>query len=1215
MVFERGRVGTGSVLALDAVGKQDEFFHNETMADSMWDPTYTQSTNFAITQRIVPLPGSVWIDHEVALEIIPKSAGDMISNIHLKCSLPPLPPGNVYTDQLGRAIIKQVDFMIDGQVIESLNDDWYIVRDQLFLDADEKNAMAKCINGGYSEGTLSLQNNTPRIDMIIPMDFFFCRRHSRYKKHRERLDKPYFPTCALYNQKLYLKIKFQPWSWFSNSVADTRTGSMILNTPLVTYTTVTTTALNSGDSNVSVTDDITFWPEMNGEITIDSEEMTYTNKVGSTLQGLVRPDRVNHSNSAPVTLTSTSGFTFKSNVIVQPVSNCVSGMYIYGIPTLSGGSAFINSIDTANSIVNISYTNIPTSQTFPLAFSYPTVNKTLTFPSFIQANDHYTFTSNSTTGLYPGMKLVGTSVTTGKLYIKGDPVISANNINSFTAAVGSATYTDSNTVVTFTINQSVPYLTTGTSYVIFPNLATGVIQNIAGATLTANVNGLNVVSILTGFNNKITIDSPPIVDNYVTIYYPWQEPQINKFSVHTGIPNYTTSNTVVDFNITSPTVPDLTAGVSSVIFPNIATGIVQTVNGRYLTANINGQNVVSPLTNFIGDVVFNSMDIAFKEDTARIVNINYLTPIDTTTTSNVVVINERPDIKVNMAVTGLPGIVGQAVVTDITDSNYTISYPVQSSTTLDFPLGSGDSNMYINGDVSTWPFYNGSLMIGGSELAIYGSKGSGTNFVNQLTRYQKYQGIQPAGTRVSVSTLIPDANNAATILNAISNTATSITLTSTSNISNWPSTGDVLLGAVEICTYSSKVGQTLTVTRRAGAQAYDAGAKCSLISYTNSILSNLASSITNVATTITLSSNITTWPSSGSVLVGTNEICTYSSKTGQNLTVTRPTYARAYPAGTNVIFQNTYTYSTLVSNLNAKSNSFVVSAPTASVKNWPTANGVVCVDNEVLFYGNRSGNSFTNCNSRTLTWSTIPAGTPVVNMSVWQAPIVIKNLTDFVEAPRVIFEEVQLTDEERQYIKTKPRRLVVNHVVKEPPLYFEQGTNGQITLNIGANFPVTFMCWFIRRSDFESLTRYVDSRYSYGYTTKYINAATPITFFNGVKFNYIDLINSAQISLNGNPILSKLGGGVYFTMKQPFDRSLSIPTKSMYIYSFGLNPKEYNQGGFMDFSPLNSSTTTLTLEFNPAYATELAKAFSLYMFYYGYTVMEIKDGFGRLVFV
>ena len=747
-------------------------------------------------------------------------------------------------------------------------------------------------------------------------------------------------------------------------------------------------------------------------------------------------------------------------------------------------------------------------------------------------------------------------------------------------------------------------------------MGSGTVNLINGMCLTASVSQAS--SLLPKFNGLITLDSPPIVGNYVTVSYPWQEPQLNQVTKNIGqvvSATFTNSNTVVTFNIATivPVIPN----ISYVTFPGSITGnILSVVNKFLLTANISGQNVTTALSGYYGNITIEPamINVSFRDDTIRIANVNYLTPIDTTTTSNVVAIKDRNDLKVNMAVTGLPGIVGQAIVTNITGSNYTITYPVQSSTTLDFPIGSADSNMYINGDVTNWPFYNGSLMIGGSELVIYGSKGSGS-YVNQLTRYQKYQGIQPAGTRVSVSTLIQDANTTATTLYEVSNIATSITLTPGSDISNWPSTGDVRLGSVEVCTYSSKVGQVLTVVRRDGAQNYTAGTNCTLLLYRNSILSNLASSITNVATTITLSSNITTWPSTGSVLVGTNEICSYSSKSGQNLTVTRPTYARAYPAGTNVIFQNTYTYSTLVSNLNAKSNSFVLTAPTASVSNWPTANAVVCIDNEVMFYGNRSGNSFTNCNSRTLTWSTIPAGTPVVNMSVWQAPIVIKNLTDFVEAPRVIFEEIQLTDEERQYIKTKPRRLVVNHVIKEPPLYFEQGTNGQITLNIGANFPVTFMCWFIRRTDFESLTRYVDSRYSYGYTTKYINAATPITFFNGVKFNYIDLINSAQISLNGNPILSKLGGGVYFTMKQPFDRSLSIPTKSMYIYSFGLNPKEYNQGGFMDFSPLNSSTTTLTLEFNPAYATELAKAFSLYMFYYGYTVMEIKDGFGRLVFV
>jgi hypothetical protein len=213
----RGKVGAGSVLALDAIGMQDTFLINKNMDDSQWDPNYTQTSNFAITQRVLELPGNAWIGQEITMEILPKSTGDLISNMHLKCSLPALQSGYIYTDQIGRAVIQQVDFMIDGQVIESLTDDWYIIRDQIILDADEKNGLAYTINGGYAEGTLSKQTNTPQIDMMIPLDLFFCRRHSKNNKNRERLEKPYFPMCAIYNQRVYLKIKFNNWSWFSNA--------------------------------------------------------------------------------------------------------------------------------------------------------------------------------------------------------------------------------------------------------------------------------------------------------------------------------------------------------------------------------------------------------------------------------------------------------------------------------------------------------------------------------------------------------------------------------------------------------------------------------------------------------------------------------------------------------------------------------------------------------------------------------------------------------------------------------------------------------------------------------------------------------------------------------------------------------------------------------------------------------------------------------------
>ena len=44
-----------------------------------------------------------------------------------------------------------------------------------------------------------------------------------------------------------------------------------MNKPLVVYTSTTANSLVTGDTNVYVNDDISFWPNSNGSITIDSE--------------------------------------------------------------------------------------------------------------------------------------------------------------------------------------------------------------------------------------------------------------------------------------------------------------------------------------------------------------------------------------------------------------------------------------------------------------------------------------------------------------------------------------------------------------------------------------------------------------------------------------------------------------------------------------------------------------------------------------------------------------------------------------------------------------------------------------------------------------------------------------------------------------------------------------------------------------------------------
>ena len=892
------------------------------------------------------------------------------------------------------------------------------------------------------------------------------------------------------------------------------------------------------------------------------------------------------------------------------------------------------------------------------------------------------------------MQLNGTDVVGGSLYIQGTPIVASNNINQFFANIVSI----AGSTVSLYINKSVPYLTTGNTYINFPSNAFLTVTNISGSNLTGTITS---GSLTYASNGLVLVDSPPIIGNYVTVNYPWQQPVLSTLTslgpVNLGS-SYVSGNTIVTFG-TNVSLPFLDYVTTNVYFTNSTTSLLLNTPATTITANYNGSNITSVFQGYSGQVSISgvgtsnalnttasfvgttqglgntiigftvtsnllssplsakqvtftgisqvpvitsavqgyvsnisgnytsnitsyagqnitiyktSMPVSFSDNVLKTVPITLSSPIDMTTTSLVVTIKNRKDITTGMTVTGLPCIAGTAYISSVVGDQYTITYPTQNQITVGFPFSATDSNLIVSGDVTFWPDVNGGINVSSENMYFIQKLG---NTLTGVTRSYNKKGYNRVGSNVCVTSLISEgaSNNLVTLTNSITNVQSNVTLTG--NIAGWPSSGIVLIQPTEVCTYSNLSGQTIQLARNLIiSKNYTSGTNV-LLQNTFTLVSTLATAITNTDTTITLSGNISAWPTSGTVILETNEVCTYSGKSGQNITLSRGGYARSHAAFSNVVFQNTYSTSSIVVAMTPASNSFTLSTSNSALYDWPTTNASVIIDNEVVSYGLRLGNVFSNCFNRNITWSTHFVGETVYNMRDWEFPIKIQNLTDFISAPKLLIEEIQLTDEERQYTKTVPRRIVVNHVQKQPPLYFDEGTNGQIAIGIGANFPVTFLCWFIRRGVFESLTQYVDSRYSYGYTTKYISSATPITFFNGVKLNYIDLIQSSQINLSGNPILSNFVNGIYFTMKKPFDHALSIPTKSVYIYSFGMNPKEYNQGGFMDFSPLNASTTTLTLSFLPQYSTELAKAFSLYLFYYGYTILEVKNGFGRLVFV
>lgn len=214
--------------------------------------------------------------------------------------------------------------------------------------------------------------------------------------------------------------------------------------------------------------------------------------------------------------------------------------------------------------------------------------------------------------------------------------------------------------------------------------------------------------------------------------------------------------------------------------------------------------------------------------------------------------------------------------------------------------------------------------------------------------------------------------------------------------------------------------------------------------------------------------------------------------------------------------------------------------------------------------------------------------------------------------PRLITEEIKLVQEERLYYMSKKQRIIVNIAKNDAVTDY---TNGLPTQYFTADFPVVMMVWFIRNKLYQdtATSTYYASRYNFGYSTKYIVSATPLTFFDGSVLNYIDVVQSSDIFINTRNIMGTFSTGPFYQFKEPMDHGLSIPTKSIFMYCFGKSPKEYNQGGYLDFSKLNSQTSKIVMTFKPQYAPDISQNFSISVYYYGYNVLEIADGRAKII--
>jgi hypothetical protein len=209
----------------------------------------------------------------------PKEMGDILQNMYIKCTLPSLAGlenSPQYCNDVGLAMINQIQFSADDAILEIIKTDWNVVYTELYYTNEEKAMFRKMTNVDSINGG----------ELMIPLHFFFSRRHSSSFTGDPRVSenmyfKPGFLTCAAHKHRnLIITITFNPITFFSS-----------VTTPVLTL-----------PSFYLVTDEI---------ILSDAEREYIQNNVQKNLLSLTRSDSVYTVSQTPFVANITANVPVK----------------------------------------------------------------------------------------------------------------------------------------------------------------------------------------------------------------------------------------------------------------------------------------------------------------------------------------------------------------------------------------------------------------------------------------------------------------------------------------------------------------------------------------------------------------------------------------------------------------------------------------------------------------------------------------------------------------------------------------------------------------------------------------------------------------------------------------------------------------------------------------------------------------------------------------
>jgi hypothetical protein len=182
----------GGLLQLVANGAQDVYLTGNPQI-TFFKVVYRRHTNFSIEAINQTFTGTADFNNKVSC-IISRN-GDLINKLCLKVKLPAVGSNSVwsgYTNNIGHALVKEVEISIGGQLMDKHYGEWLDILDELNDNEEQRKMLSK-----YKTDA-SLRTNNAARTVYIPLKFWFCNNPGLA-----------LPLIALQYHEVELKVTFR----------------------------------------------------------------------------------------------------------------------------------------------------------------------------------------------------------------------------------------------------------------------------------------------------------------------------------------------------------------------------------------------------------------------------------------------------------------------------------------------------------------------------------------------------------------------------------------------------------------------------------------------------------------------------------------------------------------------------------------------------------------------------------------------------------------------------------------------------------------------------------------------------------------------------------------------------------------------------------------------------------------------------------------------